>query len=97
MLLRRRTTGDAGIARITVVLMGALIAGLGIALTARTTVNNLSAANRDRVGTSALSVQRRGWPTAIGHNPVQGHPADLRCVHSRLERQQAGHPDVQHW
>lgn len=66
-----RPQGDAGIALITVVLMGALLAGMGVAI-ASTTVKNLSSAGRDRVGASALGVAEAGVADAIGYIRTKG-------------------------
>jgi hypothetical protein len=67
-------TGDAGVALITVVLMAALLVGLGIAVTA-TTVNNLNGAGRDRAATGALGVAEAGVADAIGYLSTKGTAA----------------------
>lgn len=62
---------DAGIALLTVLMVGAVLSALGIVVVT-TTVNNLAGAGRDRAGASALSVAEAGVADAISYMKNKG-------------------------
>ena len=61
---RNRTRGDDGVAMLTVVLVGFILTGMGLAL-AKTSVANLGNAGRDRVASGALGAAEAGIAGAI--------------------------------
>ena len=63
---RSRTQGESGVALLSVLLVGVILTGLGLAL-ARTTLTNLDNAGRDRVSSGALGVAEAGVASAIGY------------------------------
>lgn len=62
--LRRRTTGEDGVAMLTVVLVAAIMTALGLAVT-KTAILNLDNAGRDRVASGALGAAEAGVAGAI--------------------------------
>ena len=61
---RIRPSGDQGVAMLTVVLVGFILTGMGLAL-AKTSIANLGNAGRDRVASGALGVAEAGVAGAI--------------------------------
>lgn len=69
--MRRLRQDDAGIALLTVIMVGAVLAAMGIVV-AGMTVSNLAGAGRDRAGASALSVAEAGVADAISYIKTKG-------------------------
>jgi hypothetical protein len=63
---RDRLQGDSGGAMLTVVLVGLILSGMGLAL-AKTSIANLGNAGRDRVSSGALGIAEAGVAEAITH------------------------------
>jgi hypothetical protein len=69
--------GDPGAALLTVLLVGIILTGLGLALV-RTAVVNLDNAGRDRVSSGALGVAEAGITSAIGY--LRGNGVNQICA-----------------
>lgn len=74
--LRSRTSGDDGIAMLTVVLVAAIMTALGLAVT-KTAIVNLDNAGRDRVASGALGAAEAGVAGAITY--IRGNGVAQLC------------------
>lgn len=73
---RIRESGDQGVAMLTVVLVGFILTGMGLAL-AKTSIANLGNAGRDRVASGALGAAEAGVAGAITH--LRGNGVQQIC------------------
>ena len=73
---RIRPTGDQGVAMLTVVLVGFILTGMGLAL-AKTSIVNLENAGRDRVASGALGAAEAGVAGAITY--LRGNGVQQIC------------------
>lgn len=73
---RRRVGGDEGVAMITVVMVAAIMTGLGLAAT-KTAVLNLDNAGRDRVASGAMGAAEAGVAGAITY--IRGNGVASIC------------------
>jgi len=79
---RIRQSGDQGVAMLTVVLVGFILTGMGLAL-AKTSIANLGNAGRDRVASGALGAAEAGVAGAITY--LRGNGVRQICSTCTLE------------